>query len=143
MADDAALYFDKTLAEIPLFSGLSKRQRARLLEQATVVEHPDGREIAREGKGALAMHVVIEGTATVTVRGRDVRTLRPGDYFGEISMIDGEPRSATVSGGESLRTLLVPHPAFKRLLRDDPAIAQQMLLLLCARLREVEAANAP
>lgn len=138
MADDAALYLDKTLAEIPLFSGLSKRQRARLLEQATVVEHPDGREIAREGKGALAMHVVIEGTATVTVRGRDVRTLRPGEYFGEISMIDGKWRSATVTATSPLRTFAIYHDIFDSLLGKDAEVGRQLLRNLCARLREAE-----
>ncbi len=138
MADSAA-QFDTTLAAVPLFSGISRRQRSRLLDKSSLVEHRAGQEIAREGAGALALHVVLEGTATVTLHGREVRTLGPGEYFGEISMIDGKARSATVTAAEPLRTLVVPHLAFHQLLRDDPEVGLRVLGLLCARLREVEA----
>lgn len=129
---------DQTLAEIPLLSGLSKRQRAKLLEASRVVEHAPGREVATEGEGALALHVVLEGSATVSVRGVEKRTLRSGDHFGEISLLDGKRRSATVSAAEPLTTLAVPHLAFQALLDADPSCARDLLVTLCARLREAE-----
>ena len=138
MADSAA-QLDQSLAAVPLFSGISKRQRGRLLDKSSLVEHRAGQEIAREGAGALALHIVLQGSATVTLHGREVRTLGPGEYFGEISMIDGKPRSATVTAAEPLRTLFVPHLAFHQLMRDDPEVGLRVLQLLCARLREVEA----
>ncbi|MDN4175376.1 cyclic nucleotide-binding domain-containing protein [Nocardioides sp. SOB77] len=135
----APLDLDPQLAAVPLFSGLSGRQRRRLLGKSKVVDHAAGREVAREGEGALALHVILSGTATVTVGGREVRTLGPGDHFGEISLIDGKRRSASVAADGPVRTLAVPHLAFRSLLEDDPTAAQALLVTLCARLREAEA----
>lgn len=133
---------DRALAAVPIFAGLSKRQRARLLDASSVVEHAAGREIATEGQGALALHVVLDGTATVSKGGVDKRTLGAGDYFGEISLIDGKRRSATVTATAPLTVLAVPHGAFRSLLDDDPTCAREMLMMLCARLREAEASAA-
>ena len=130
---------DAELAGVPIFAGLSKRQRARLLDGSRVVQHPPGKDVAVEGEGALALHVVLEGTAVVTVSGREKRTLTAGDHFGEISLIDGRPRSATVTVGEPMTTLAVPYHTFQSLLDDDPACARELLTVLCARLREAEA----
>lgn len=131
--------FETHLAAVPLLAGLSRRQRHRLLDAATVVRRDDGSEVAKEGAGALALHVVLEGTAVVTIGGREVRRLGPGDYFGEISLIDGKPRSATVTAAGSLTTLAVPHLAFSEMLDENPAAARDVLIQLCARLREAEA----
>lgn len=130
---------DRQLGAVPLFAGLSSRQRARLLDKASVVEHQAGREIAAEGKGALAMHLVLSGSATVSIAGSPVRTLGTGDYFGEISLIDGKPRSASVAAAEPLTTLAVPYLAVQAMLEDDATFARELLLVLCARLREAEA----
>lgn len=130
---------DQRLASVPIFSGLSRRQRQRLLDQAKVVDHQAGREVASEGKGAMALHLLLSGGASVSVRGEQVRTLGPGDYFGEISLIDGKPRSATVTTTEPTRTLAVPHLVFDQLLDDDASVAKAVLLVLCQRLREAEA----
>jgi CRP-like cAMP-binding protein len=132
---------DQELAAVPILSGLSRRQRARLLDRSRIVDHAAGHEVAHEGAGALALHVVIDGEASVTVHGREVRRLGPGSYFGEISMIDGRPRSATVVAlTDRMRTLSVPHHAFQEVLLDEPECVHQLLVTLCARLREAEAA---
>jgi CRP-like cAMP-binding protein len=130
---------DSTLAAIPIFAGLSKRQRSRLQEGSRVVQHSPGKVVAAEGEGALALHVVLEGTASVTVGDQQKRTLSTGDHFGEISLIDGKPRSATVTATTPLTTLAVPYLVFQSLLDDDPACARGLLTILCARLREAEA----
>jgi CRP-like cAMP-binding protein len=129
----------EALAAVPIFAGLSKRQLTKLLDASRVVEHATGREVATEDEGALALHVVLAGSATVSVHGVEKRTLAAGDHFGEISMIDGKRRSATVAAAEPLTTLAVPHLAFQGLLDDDPTCAREMLVVLCARLREAEA----
>jgi len=102
------------------------------------VQHPAGKVVAAEGDGALALHVVLDGTATVNVSGLDKRTLSTGDYFGEISLIDGKPRSATVTATTRLTTLAVPHLVFQSMLDDEPTCARGLLTVLCARLREAE-----
>jgi len=129
---------DSTLAAVPIFAGLSRRQRSRLRDGSRVVQHPAGKQVAAEGEGALALHIVLDGTARVTVGGREKRTLGVGDHFGEISLIDGRPRSATVTAAEPLTTLAVPYLVFQSLLDDDPACARGLLNVLCARLREAE-----
>ncbi len=127
------------LAAVDLFRGLSKRELKRLVELSERVEHTPGNQIAKEGLGALAFHLVVEGEARVSVGGKSLGTLRPGQYFGEISMIDGRPRSADVEAVGALTTIAVPHLVFQRLLDEEPEFARTLLVLLCARLREAQA----
>ena len=131
---------EKELAQVQLFEGLSKRQLRRLVDESRQVEHEAGHQVAQEGLGALAFHLVLEGDAEVRHGDQVVRTLGPGEYFGEISIIDGKPRSATVAAGDNgLSTFAIPYQAFQNLLDDDPAFARTLLTTLCARLREAEA----
>jgi CRP/FNR family cyclic AMP-dependent transcriptional regulator len=130
---------DSSLAAVPILAGLSRRQRSKLHDGSRVVHHPAGKVVATEGEGALALHVVLSGTATVSVSGHERRRLTVGDHFGEISLIDGKPRSATVTATEPLTTLAVPYQAFQALLDADPTCARGLLTVLCARLREAEA----
>ena len=127
------------LAQIELFAGLSKRQLKKLVSESREVHHDAGHRVAEEGLGALAFHLVLDGEAAVQQGGRTLRTLGPGDYFGEMSIIDGKPRSASVEATSALTTLAVPHQSFQTLLHDDPAFARSLLVMLCGRLREAEA----
>lgn len=128
-----------SLSEIDLFSGLSARHLKKVVKAGRTVNHEAGRQVAAEGLGALAFHLILEGRASVSIDGAEVRTLGPGDYFGEISMIDGRPRSASVRALEPLVTLAVSHVDFKALVDEEPAFASGLLTTLCARLREAEA----
>ena len=130
---------EQKLASVDLFSGLSKRQRRKLLDGAKEITHTADQEVAHEGLGALAFHLILDGHASVALHGQEVRTLGPGDHFGEISMIDGRPRSATITATDRLTTLVVPHEDFERLLSHEPEFARALLGTLCARLREAEA----
>jgi len=127
------------LARVPIFAGLSSRQLGRLAGSSRRTTHHAGHEIAKEGEGALALHIILDGTAEVTVHGSPKRELRAGDYFGEISLIDGKKRSATVTAASDLHTLAVPHGPFQQLLETEPGFAAGLLTLVCARLREAEA----
>src|SRR3954462_8869621 len=120
------------LAELPIFAGLSGRRLGKLVDQAKEVHHPAGREGATEGEGALALHLVVSGKAEVTLRGESVRTLSEGDYFGEISMIDGRRRSATGTASSALTTRAIPHSSFEKLVEDEPMFALELLKTLCA-----------
>src|SRR6478736_1995900 len=137
MARDRA--HEAVIANVDLFRDLSRAQLKRLANAASEVSHPPGKAVATEGGGALAFHLIIEGSATVSKDGRALRTLGPGDYFGEISMIDGKPRSASVEAVDQLTTLVVPHPVFLRLVDEEPTFAKSLLNILCARIREAEA----
>jgi CRP-like cAMP-binding protein len=128
------------LAEVDLFKGLSSRHLSKVAKLAREVEHRPGQEVASEGHGGYAFQVVVSGQADVSVHGEHKRTLGPGDYFGEISLIDGKPRSATVtaSGTEPLRTLAIDSTAFDRLLEEEPSVSHHLLVLFCERLRAFE-----
>ncbi|MHA3704735.1 cyclic nucleotide-binding domain-containing protein [Jatrophihabitans sp. YIM 134969] len=131
------------LARVDLFAGLSPRNLKKLAAVSRETTHRPGSEVAAEGRGALAFHAIVEGAATVTVGGRQVRTLGPGDYFGEISLIDGEPRSATVTvtGDGPLHTVAIGKTPFSTLIESEPSIAKALLVRLCGRLRAVEASR--
>jgi CRP-like cAMP-binding protein len=128
------------IAEVDLFRALSKGQVKRLAAAAKEVTHPPGKAVSTEGQGGLAFHYILDGSATVSQDGRELRTLGPGDYFGEISLIDGQPRSASVVADGELRTLYIPREEFSSLLDQHPEISRALLMGLCARLRAVERA---
>jgi CRP/FNR family transcriptional regulator, cyclic AMP receptor protein len=130
---------EELLSGVGLFSSLSRRRLRKIADASRVVNHEAGKKVAAEGLGALAFHLVLEGTASVQKRGTTIRTLGPGDYFGEISMIDGQPRSATVVASEPMRVLAIPHQDFEQVIDEDPGFARHLLKTLCGRLREAEA----
>jgi CRP-like cAMP-binding protein len=126
------------LRSVPLFEGLSDRELTDVLSRSREVEHRAGSEIVEEGHGAAGFHLILDGTATV-VRGGIVRgKLGPGSYFGEISLIDGKPRTATIRTDTAVRTLSVPAWGFGSLLDAHPSMARKLLLGLCQHLRAME-----
>jgi CRP/FNR family cyclic AMP-dependent transcriptional regulator len=129
---------EELLSGIDLFSDLSGRQLRKLAGLTKETQHEAGREVAAEGRNALGFHLILSGDATVMVGTTKVRDLHAGDYFGEISMIDGKPRSATVTASTPLNTVVLPHHVFQQLVEDEPAFARGLLTTLCARLREAQ-----
>jgi CRP/FNR family transcriptional regulator, cyclic AMP receptor protein len=130
------------LRSVPLFEGLSDKELRDVLGRTRVVEHDGGDEILEEGHGAVGFHLILDGTVTVLQGGGVRRTLGPGDYFGEISMIDGKPRSATVRPDGTVRTLSLAAWNFGPLLDAHPSMARKLLLGLCGHLRAAEARSA-
>jgi CRP-like cAMP-binding protein len=129
------------LGRVDLFAGLSKRALRRIADSGREVTHAPGHEVAAEGLGGHALHLILEGTAHVTVGGAARPDLGPGEYFGEISVIDGKPRSATVTAGpQGLRALAIPGVGFRATLAKEPEMAQALLVNLCARIRRIETA---
>jgi CRP-like cAMP-binding protein len=126
------------LRSVPLFEGMSDKELTEVLTQTRVVEH-DGGEIIEAGRGGAGFHLILDGTVTVLLGGGVRRALGPGDYFGEISLIDGKPRSATVRPDGKVRTLSLPAWSFAPLLESHPTMARAMLLGLCKQLRSAEA----
>ena len=126
------------LSRVDLFTGLSGRQLKRLAERSKEVRHDPGHDVTTEGALGLGFHLILDGEASVSQGGTERRRLGPGDYFGEISMIDGQRRSATVTAETPLRAAYVSHATFEELLDQDPAFARGLLKVLCSRLREAE-----
>ncbi len=128
----------QALGSTDLFSGVSKRALNAIADQARVVRHDAGKEITEEGGGAVGFHLIREGEASVTVHGASKPALGPGDYFGEISLIDGKPRSATVRAETPLTTISLASWSFLPILDDQPEVSKQLLKVLCARVRAAE-----
>ncbi len=137
MSDDRL----EQLRSVPLFAGLKDRELKDILGRTREVEHTGG-EILEEGAKGVGFHLILEGSAAVLQHGQVRRTLGPGDYFGEISMIDGKPRSATVRPEGPVRTLSLAAWNFEPLLEKHPKLAHELLLGLCAHVREAEARSA-
>src|SRR3990170_1477867 len=104
------------LKQVPLFEGLSRRELEQILKVAKEIEFDEGHAIVEEGATGVGFHLIMEGEAHVLVGGRKRATLRSGDYFGEMSLLDGGPRSATVRASTPLRTLALTSWAFLPLL---------------------------
>ncbi|HXF56733.1 MAG TPA: cyclic nucleotide-binding domain-containing protein [Actinomycetota bacterium] len=123
------------LARVPIFSSLSRRELQAIARQGKEVRHGEGAVLAREGDAGLGFFLILEGEARVTVKGRFRRTLGPGDFFGEISLLDGGPRTATVTAATPVRLLGIAQWAFKRLVDQHPSMASKMLRAMASRLR--------
>jgi CRP-like cAMP-binding protein len=126
------------LAGVELFAGLSKRTLGQIASSGRFTEHADGHEVIVEGAGATGFHLITSGQARVTSGGAVRRTLGVGDYFGEISVIDGKPRSSSIEADGPLETFMIRPSAIQTLLSEQPKFAMRILQLLCARLREAE-----
>jgi CRP/FNR family transcriptional regulator, cyclic AMP receptor protein len=131
----------RVLATFPLFSGLSKRGLRKLVRHATLVEFVPGEAVIHRNAPTDSLYVILSGIAEV--RGRPAaRTLRAGDYFGELALLDGGPRSATVVATQQLHVMRLPRQSFLRLAQHDPGISLTMLRNLGAQLRRLETQTA-
>ncbi len=129
----------EVLRRTDLFADVGARGLKSIAKRAKVVEHDAGAEIAQEGGGAAGFHVIVEGTASVDVHDHKRPELGPGDYFGEIALIDGKPRSATIVATSPLTTVALVSWDFHPILKEEPGVALGLLEVMCARLRAAEA----
>jgi CRP/FNR family cyclic AMP-dependent transcriptional regulator len=129
------------LKTVPLFQGLSDKELKDVLGQSRVVDHEQGHDIVEAGTGSVGFHLILDGQASVSQGARTIGSLGPGDYFGEISLIDGLPRSATVTTTTPVRTLSLAAWKFQPLLEAHPALTRKILLGLCETLRAAEAST--
>ena len=129
----------KLLSGVPLFEGCSKKELEAIARAAKEVTHPEGDVLAREGDSGVGFFLIKDGTAKVSVGGRARSRMGPGDFFGEISLLDGGPRSATVSAETDMKLLGLTAWVFKGLIEQNPQIALKMLRVMASRLREASA----
>jgi CRP/FNR family cyclic AMP-dependent transcriptional regulator len=124
---------------VPLFSDCTDKELRSLAGAAKQVEHPAGDVICREGETGVGMHVIAEGEVRVEVGGRTVRNLGPGAFFGEVALLDGGPRTATVMAESPVvRTYSITFWSFRDILSSSPDLALKMLKEVSRRLRENE-----
>lgn len=124
------------LGQVPLFRDLSKKDLNRVLETAKETLHREGVSIITEGRGGVGFHLITEGKAKVLRAGRTVATLGPGEFFGEMALVDDAPRSASVIAESDLSTVVISKWEFRPLLKNHPELAWKMVEHLVARVRE-------
>lgn len=124
------------LEDVRLFSKCTTRQRRTIARHAQIAELPAGVELIREGEPGDALFVIIDGTAVVRQEGVELSRVGPGAYFGELAILDGEPRSATVVADTDVRVAVIGIRMFRTLLREFSDLAEQLLIGLAGELRE-------
>ena len=130
------------LAGIRLFSACSREELAKLAQLFDEVERPAGTVLVREGEPGSEFYVIVDGTATATIGGTFVATLGPGDFFGEMSLLDRSPRAATVTADSDLELLVADARSFASLVDAAPSVGMRMMRMMSERLRSVEATAA-
>jgi CRP/FNR family transcriptional regulator, cyclic AMP receptor protein len=125
-----------TLAAIPLFAHLSSRQLRRIASSTNEDAYEAGDVIINEGGRSQSMFVILEGTASVVRDGQTLAQRSPGEFFGELSMIDQRPRAASVVADTSMRCLVLEHEVLRDIAMSDPQVAWSLLKTLASRLRD-------
>ena len=126
------------LKKVPLFAGLGQGQLRRIEQAADEVSIDAGKELTRQGTLGRECFLILRGKARVERSGRLIDRLGAGDCFGEMSLIDRQPRSATVIAETPLTLLVLDPRSFSALLDDVPELTKKLLLAMCARLRKAD-----
>ena len=135
MASDPKL---EHLAQVKMFSSLNKKELAMVSRASDVITVKDGTDIVREGTYGHDFYLILEGAATVRRNGRKVAELGPGSYFGELSLLDNGPRSATITANGETELAVIGQREFMGVLDQVPAVSRKLLMTMASRLREAD-----
>jgi CRP-like cAMP-binding protein len=125
------------MGALPIFSGVSKRHVRAIAKLAWPLDHAPGEVIVQAGDRGNSMYLMLEGRARVVGKSG---VLRPGDFFGEMALIDGGPRTATIIAAGPVRTMMVQRRAFLKVLKQNPQIGLAIMETLAKRVRRLERA---
>jgi CRP-like cAMP-binding protein len=130
----------EVLAGVPLFSMLPEQEVAELARRAHELTVPAGTVVTDVDKAGVSFGVIVDGQATVNVGGRPVRTLGPGDYFGEMAVIDESfrYRSAKITAETELRCLMFAKWGFRHFAMSHPQTVWALLEVMAQRVRDAE-----
>ncbi len=123
------------LAGVPIFEGCSKKELQTIARQVREISHDAGYVIATEGDPGAGLFVIADGEADVTIGGKKVNHLEKGDFFGEMALLDGGPRTATVTATTPITLYALTEWVFRGLLAEHPSIAMRTLETMASRLR--------
>ena len=129
---------EEALRRAPVFSGLPKRHLRALARVSGVAEYGDGQLVVKEGVPGTVFFVILEGKARVVVKGKTLARLGKDDFFGEMSLIDGGPRTADVVTESPSRMLTLSRTEFRKLLATEPALSARLLEAMAGRIRQLE-----
>ncbi len=127
------------LGKIWMFSACSAAQLRTIRKAVEEVTVPAGRVLCEEGTLGREFFFIVDGTASVRRNGRKVATLEPGRYFGELSLLDRKPRSATVVSETPMTLLVLEQRRFNGLLDEMPTLSHKLLMAMSQRLRDADA----
>lgn len=130
--------FDETLKQIDVFSECSNKELKSISKLMTQVRVKEGRVLTKEGEPGREFMVIEEGSATVRRGGKVLATLGPGDFFGEMAVIAGVPRTATITADTDMVLEALNRREFSSLLDQSPGIAKKVLVGAVKRLNEID-----
>jgi CRP/FNR family transcriptional regulator, cyclic AMP receptor protein len=119
---------------IPLFKHCSKKELGEIASIADELDLKDGAMLTREGRGGREFFVIVEGTADVLKGGKRVNSVSEGDFIGEIALVTGQPRTASVQATSPVRVLVITRQNFSKLLDRSPESQRKILLATAERL---------
>lgn len=128
----------ETLAAVPMFSACTKKELKEIAKLGERVSVREGTALTNEGRIGHEFYVLIDGKAEVLRAGQQVSMLGPGQWFGELALLDPAPRSATVKMVSDGEVLEITQPSFYQLLEDIPLLARRLLAGMARRLHEVD-----
>ena len=130
---------EKRLESIPLFAGLSRKERRSVAQRADEVDLEAGREIVRKGEYAYEFFAIEEGTAEVKRGDQHLAELGPGDFFGEMGLIENAPRNASVVTRSALTAVVMTGSAFRQIDRELPEVSKKIRKAIDERCRHLMA----
>ncbi len=142
MQGKEALGWLSILGHVGIFQGIPERDLRRVAKAATVERYPDGAVVVLAGALGDSMHIILNGRARVRTPGGHTRALGEDDCFGELALLDGGNRSATVTAVGELTTARIDRKAFQKLLKDEPGLAVGLLDGLVRTVRDMQGAQA-
>jgi CRP-like cAMP-binding protein len=131
------IYLDH-LAQVPLFSTCSRKDLQKLGKASDEIEVKQGKVLVEEGKPGHEFFLIEDGTAEVRRNNRKIAILSRGQFFGELSLLDRGPRSATVIAGTDMTLVVLGQREFLGVIDEVPAMAHKLLAALAGRLREAD-----
>ena len=124
------------IARVPLFGRCTKKELNAIASRADELTLPEGRELVRQGERGREFVVIVDGSADVRRNGRRINQLGRGDFLGEIALLSGAPRTATVTTTSTTRILVLTEGAFRQVTAELPSVQARLLAALSARLHD-------
>ena len=126
------------LSNVKMFSALTKKELAMVAKASDLIKVPAGTEVVKESEAGHEFYLIVSGGAVVRRGGRKIASLGPGNYFGEMALLDRGPRTATVVTEEASELLVLGQREFMAILDQVPPVAHKLLVHLAERLREAD-----
>jgi CRP-like cAMP-binding protein len=126
------------LGKVRLFAAVPKKQLGLIGRASDEVRVPAGKVLVEQGKPGFEFYLIVGGTATVSRNGKKVASLGPGEYFGELAVLDRRPRNSTIKAETDMELLVLGQREFSGLLDEVPGLAHKILQTMAGRLWEAD-----